>query len=158
MKGIMIKIGKLTDYAIAILAQMFMEGQGVSRSAHHLSKATGVPEPTVAKILKKLARKNLVSSVRGAAGGYKLLRGADQISVSEIITAMDGPIAIVSCVDGNEDPCKAQALCPVKGNWGRINQALQHVLEDIKLSQMTVSSCGKPYDFTLQPPPCKVTG
>jgi FeS assembly SUF system regulator len=141
----MIKLGKMTDYAIVVMVHLAKEG--ASSSAHQLAEKTGVPEPTVAKVLKILAKGHLVESTRGAAGGYKLSKAAGQISVAEIITVMDGPIAIVSCVDEQGEDCVAQALCPVKGSWNRVNDAIKGALEKVLLSEMTVSFCGKSHDF-----------
>lgn len=143
----MIKLGKLTDYAVVIAARLSKEGVGVSKSAHYLSEKTGIPEPTVAKVLKMLARGQIVQSVRGAAGGYHLARAADTITISEIVTVMDGPIAIVSCAEGSSEGCKAEAHCPVKGNWDPVNRALKAALEGVRLSDMTAISCGSAYDF-----------
>ncbi|MFH1158082.1 MAG: SUF system Fe-S cluster assembly regulator [Pseudomonadota bacterium] len=132
----MIKLGKLTDYAIVLMGQLAKEGIGTSRSAHYLSDKTGVPEPTVAKVLKKLANKSLIASVRGAAGGYKLSRGAEQISVAEIVTALDGPIAVVTCVKGNKGACAAKGGCPVRGNWDHLNRAITSALEGVSLASI----------------------
>jgi FeS assembly SUF system regulator len=136
----MIKLGKLTDYAIAVMGQLSKDEAG-SSSAHMLSEKTGVPEPTVAKVLKLLAKENLVVSIRGAAGGYKLSKPAGQISIAEIITALDGPIEIVACVDGGGNDCKASGSCPVKGNWDRVNDAIKGALAGIKLTEMVVPAC-----------------
>jgi FeS assembly SUF system regulator len=149
----MIKIGKLTDYAVVLMGQLSKEGEETSRSAHYLAEKTNVPEPTVAKILKLLAQENLVISVRGAAGGYRLSKAADQISISEIITAMDGPIAIVSCVDGEAGDCKISANCPVKGKWDRVNQSIRSALEAVKLTEMMSAPCCKSYGFVNDPQP-----
>lgn len=134
----MIKLGKLTDYAIVVMGQLSKEGAGSTCSAHYLANATGVPEPTVAKMLKALAKKDLVISVRGVAGGYKLARAAGQISVAEIITAMDGPILIAACVKGHADNCQLSDTCPVNGRWNPVNDTIRRALEAIKLPEMVV--------------------
>lgn len=132
----MIKLGKLTDYAIVIMGQLMREGEGASKSAHFLSAKTGVPEPTVAKVLKMLAHAALVDSSRGAAGGYRLSRGAADISIADIITAMDGPIAIVSCVEGSAETCKAEGSCHLKGRWDHVNSVIRAALEGVRLPDM----------------------
>ena len=143
----MIKLGKLTDYAIAVMGQLAQEGGETSRSAHYLADKTGVPEPTVAKVLKLLSKGNLVLSERGAAGGYKLLKPADQISVSEIIMALDGPILIVACADGQKETCEMWKTCPTKGNWNRVNQAIRSALDGIRMTEMLTASCARSHDF-----------
>lgn len=139
----MIKLGKLTDYAIAVMGQLAQENADASCSAHYLSGKTGVPEPTVAKVLKLLSKGGLVSSVRGAAGGYKLAKTADQVPIADIITTMDGPIAIVSCVDGQQEACEMWETCPTRGNWGHVNEAIKTALEGVKLTQMLTPACSK---------------
>ena len=136
----MIKLGKLTDYAVVLMVQLAKDGQDVSRSANTLAEKTGVPEPTVAKVLKLLAREKLIESARGAAGGYKIARAANDISVNEIVTAMEGPVAITACVDGNAGDCKSEMRCPVKGYWDPVNKAIRTALENVKLSDMGVTS------------------
>lgn len=130
----MLKIGKLTDYAIAVMVQLAKEG--VSRSAKHLSQKTGISEPTVAKVLKGLAKAKLVESERGVTGGYKMVLGIDEVTVGHIIEAMDGPIAIVSCVEVMEKTCGASATCPAKGKWNPVNEAIKAALFSVSLSDM----------------------
>ena len=145
----MIKLGKLTDYAIVVMVQLAKEG--ASRSAHQLSDKTGLPEPTVAKVLKTLLKEKLVMSARGAQGGYKLAKTAEELSVRNIIEALDGPIAIVACVDGTGDNCQAAGRCPTKGRWDPVNLAIRDALDSIRLSDMAADAqCGRSYDF-IQP-------
>lgn len=144
----MIKLGKLTDYAIVVMGQLAREGAENSRSAHYLSDKTGIPEPTVAKVLKVLSKGNLVTSERGAAGGYRLAKEPGRISVAEIITVLDGPIAIVACVEGSDEECRAAANCPMKGNWDKVNDAIKRALEGVMLTDMlSTGSCGRTHDF-----------
>lgn len=135
----MIKLGKMTDYAIAVMGQLALGDLESSYSAHHLAGKTGIPEPTVAKVLKLLSRGNLVTSQRGAAGGYKLVKLAAQVSIGEIITAMDGPISIVACVDGHKENCGMWGTCPTKGNWDRVNEAIKSALASVMLAEMMPS-------------------
>ena len=70
----------------------------------------------------------LVSSQRGARGGYRLARPLNDIPVSEVISVIDGPIALVACVDGSPAECESSSLCPVRGRWDPVNGALQEAL------------------------------
>lgn len=130
----MIKLGKLTDYAIVVMGQLLKEGRACS--AHYLSGKTGLPEPTVSKVLKSLAKKELLVSVRGVTGGYNLARDAAQISLAEIITAMDGPISVVSCMNGRVKSCRLQGTCPTKDRWSKVNKKIVQTLEETKLTEM----------------------
>ena len=91
----------------------------------------------MSKILKLLARRQLLISHRGAKGGYQLARPADGISVAQIIEAVEGPIAITECVDDTPGECVQEPVCPVRSNWNRINSAVRDALEQITLREMT---------------------
>ena len=134
----MLKLSRLTDYAVAALVRL-SAAEGVETSPG-IAAAIGVPEPTVAKVLKLLAGQGLVSSTRGARGGYRLGRPLASINVAEIITAIDGPIALTSCVEGATGMCESQTLCPVAGRWDPVNAAIRTALENITLADMAVSS------------------
>jgi FeS assembly SUF system regulator len=132
----MMRLGKLTDYAIALMVQMMGEGAGFAASASSLADKVGVPEPTVAKVLKKLARAGLLQSVRGAAGGYRLNVDPAHLSVCAVIEAIDGPIAVVSCVGKTDHACKAEMRCPAKERWQPINAAVRHALGNVRLADL----------------------
>jgi FeS assembly SUF system regulator len=134
----MIKIGKLTDYAIVLLSRLSQAG--AQCSAQELADKTGVPFPTVAKVLKILAREKMVVSERGALGGYRLTRPATSIVIGEVIEALEGPIAITSCVEGHSDACLSEQICPMRGKWTPLNKAVRQAFYDIKLSDM-IHSC-----------------
>ena len=107
----MLRLSKLTDYAVVVLVRL---GSGDAvQTAPGIARGTGVPEPTVAKVLKCMAGAGLVLSQRGARGGYRLARPLTDIPVAEVIVALDGPIAVTSCVDGGG--CDSGLLCPVRG-------------------------------------------
>jgi FeS assembly SUF system regulator len=138
----MIKLGKLTDYAIVVLTQLSKEGEGVARSAPQISSQTGIPEPTVAKVLKTLARGKLVESSRGASGGYRLMKRAADLSLCEIIEAVEGPIAIASCVTNADEHCGVQSRCPSRGKWDPVNRAIRSALAELTLADMAAPACG----------------
>ncbi|HEV7369123.1 SUF system Fe-S cluster assembly regulator [Arenibaculum sp.] len=133
----MIKLSKLTDYAVVVMAQMARADGGV-HTVTQLAENTGVPAPTVAKLLKILAPAGLMVSHRGAAGGYALSRSAERITVADIISALEGPISITSCVEGAEGGCGVERLCPMRGNWDRVNAAVRAALESVTLADMSV--------------------
>ena len=130
----MLKLSKLTDYAVVVLVRL-SEESGLQTSGG-IAASTGVPEPTVAKVLKIMATAGLVLSQRGARGGYRLARPLGVISVSEVIIAIDGPIALTACVEHSATVCDASSLCPVKGRWDTVNTAIQDALSAITLADM----------------------
>lgn len=134
----MLKLSRLADYAIVILVKLG-EQAGVVTSPT-LAAITGVPEPTVAKVLKVLSAHGFVLSQRGAKGGYRLARPLVDISVASVITAVDGKIALTACVDGGE--CDTGVSCGLCGSWDTINQAIRTTLEGISLESMrSKASC-----------------
>ncbi len=133
----MLRLNRLTDYAVVVMAQMAQRGDDV-RTAPQISEQTGVPRPTVAKILNALSHDCLVASQRGAAGGYTLSRPAQQITVAEIIHALEGPIALTACVDGTTGQCDVESLCPMRGNWDKVNSAIRGALSQVTLADMSL--------------------
>ncbi len=129
----MLRLSKLTDYAVAVLVRL--AGEQPLQTSTAIAASTGVPEPTVAKVLKALAGKGLVASQRGARGGYRLVRPLRTIAVAEVIEAIDGPIAITTCVDG-AGGCEAERLCPMRGRWDPVNTAVREALLGISLADM----------------------
>ncbi len=129
----MLKLSKLTDYAVVVLVRL-AGTEGVQTSPG-IAAATGIPEPTVAKVLKALASVDLVNSQRGARGGYRLNRPLSAIAVAEVISAIDGPIALTACVEGASG-CETGALCPMRGRWDPVNSAIRNALADITLADM----------------------
>ncbi|MGD1878538.1 MAG: SUF system Fe-S cluster assembly regulator [Kiloniellaceae bacterium] len=133
----MFRLNRLTDYAVVVMSQMALRG-GETRSAQQISDDTGVPLPTVAKLLNLLGRAKLVVSQRGASGGYTLGADPEEITVAQIIQAMEGPIAQTACVDGAADSCDSEAFGPMRGNWNKVNGAIRHALTSVSLADMMV--------------------
>ncbi|MCB8874999.1 SUF system Fe-S cluster assembly regulator [Acidisoma silvae] len=130
----MLKLSKLTDYAVVVLVRL---GDDFAlQTSGGIAAATGVPEPTVAKVLKIMTTAGLVCSQRGARGGYRLAKPLSAIPVADVITAIDGPIALTACVEHSPAICDSSALCPVKGRWDRVNSAILDALSGISLADM----------------------
>lgn len=135
----MIRIARLTDYGIVLLSRFASVGSGTVHSARELSSDTGIPLPTASKILKKLTRAGLLVSHRGTQGGYSLARAPEEISVSDIIGSLEGPIALTDCSGEADGSCEIEMTCPVRTNWQRITDAIREALEAIPLTEMTLS-------------------
>ncbi len=131
----MIRLSKLTDYAIIILRDFAAHPERLNRSARDIAQATHIPVPTVTKVMKKLAKEGLLNSTRGASGGYVLSRASNEINVAEIIEALEGPIAITEC-NASESLCDQEPNCPVRDHWHVINVAIQGALQGIPLARM----------------------
>lgn len=131
----MLRMTKQADYGIVLLTQM-STNRDRFHNAPELADEAHLPQPTVSKILKQLARNGLLESHRGVKGGYNLARNPAEISAAEIISALDGPIAITECIDDGPGECSQEAICPLRGNWQRINLAIREALEQISLEDL----------------------
>ena len=131
----MFRLSKLTDYAVVVLVRL-SRAEGVQTSPG-IALSTGIPEPTVAKVLKAMASRGMVTSQRGAKGGYRLTRSLSTIPVGDVIAAIDGPVTLTACVDGGG--CETQRLCPLHGRWDPVNEAIRIALAGITLSDMAAA-------------------
>lgn len=129
------KLPKLTDYAVVILAAMARRPEGL-HSTTGLAEGTGLAVPTVAKILKQLARSRLLTAQRGTRGGYGLARSASSITIADIVTALDGPVSLTACVDTSHQNCGVASRCAMHGQWNAINRAILDVLAGVTLQDM----------------------
>ena len=135
----MLRISKLTDYGTVVLAEL--AGADVARvvSAAELAAATGISVPTVSKLLKLLGRADIVTSTRGAGGGYRLARPAEAISAADIIDALEGPVSITEC-SAEDSSCDYEDVCNVGGAWQRVNKAIRAALDDLSLADLVTSN------------------
>ena len=145
----MIRITREADYGILLMTGLVQAG-GQPRSAAALARQCRLPLPMVGKILKTLARAGLLTSQRGAQGGYSLARPPTEISAADIIGALEGPLAITECSTEIHDGCARQEHCEVSNHWPRINQAIYTALQSISLEEM--SHPDPPRPVRLHPP------
>ena len=131
----MLRISKLTDYAILVMVEL-SETPSEVVNAQVLAGQTHLELPTVSKVLKLLAKAGLVRSFRGASGGYSIDRGAGNISVAEIIAAIEGPIAMTEC-SVEVGLCSQEQVCNLRSNWRRISSAVARAMESVTLAEMS---------------------
>lgn len=142
----MFKLSRMADYGVVVLSRM-ARAPGEVVTAVQLAERTGLPQPTVAKTLKLLSRGGLIASHRGAQGGYSLDRAPGEVTVTEIITALDGPVALTACVDGSDDNCAVESLCPISGHWQRVNEAVKGALDSVSLADLTAAQTEAAINF-----------
>lgn len=128
------RLSNLADYAVVTMSHAARHCGGGRVSATDLAGETGLPLPTVQKIVSKLTAAGLLRSVRGAGGGLQLARPAAAITVADIVEAVEGPIALTACVDGTE--CSVDHNCTVKPHWPLVNEALRGALAAIPLTRL----------------------
>ncbi len=130
----MLRMSRLTDYGTVVLAHL-ASNDSTCISAAEVAEASGLALPTVSKLLKSLAKAELVRSTRGAHGGYRLARLPQQISAAEVIDALEGPVSITECSASNSH-CDYEEHCNVGGAWQRVNIAIRRALDDISLADL----------------------
>jgi len=133
----MLRVSKLADYGIVIMCYIAADADRQPITARRLAAESELPLPTVAKILKALCRAGLLVSHRGGSGGYSLGRSKGKVSVADVISAIDGPIALIDCDLDTPRPCDIKAACPVGANWKIISRVLREALERLTLDSMT---------------------
>jgi len=130
----MLRLSKLTDYGTVILSYMARRPEAV-HSVAETASAVGMAPPTASKILKALAKRDLVQSRRGSKGGYVLSRSPAEISIAEIIDAMESPFGLTEC-GAAAGLCGKEDLCRIRGHWQHINQIVRSTLTQVTLSDM----------------------
>ena len=131
------RLTSLADYAVVMLAAAARHPAGARLSATALSAETGVPLPTAQKLMGRLAAAGLLSSARGTGGGFVLARGADGISLAEIIEAVEGPIAMTNCIEGASHECALEGSCRVKPHLNAANVAVRGALQNVSLASLS---------------------
>ncbi|MEA3277198.1 MAG: SUF system Fe-S cluster assembly regulator [Pseudomonadota bacterium] len=131
----MLTLSKLSDYAI-VLVSCLATLDAYTASARTLARATEIPLPTVVKLLKILATGGTLRSIQGRSGGYRLTRAPSEVPLTEIIEAVDGPIAVTECNRETGD-CRIQDRCLVHRHWVVINGAFRQALTGISLADLT---------------------
>ena len=130
----MLRVAKLTDYATLVMTVLATR-PGEVVSANELAEAAGIEVPTASKVLKPLAQAGMLEGIRGAGGGYRLARDARDISLADIVEAMEGPLAMTEC-STHDGHCGIEDSCGVRGNWQRINDVVADALRAISLHEM----------------------
>lgn len=131
----MIRLSKESDYGIVILTEIVSTPDRLLFSARELGEETGIPQPMVSKVLKILTRSGILNSQRGPKGGYSLADDPADISVFQVISALEGPVALMECIEHPGD-CRQERTCGVKEHWEVINRSVRNALEGISLAEM----------------------
>ena len=134
------RLTSLADYAVVIMAAAARHPAGTRLSAAALADETGVPLPTAQKLMGRLAGAGLLTSARGTGGGFSLERAADAISLADIVEAVEGPIAMVSCADDARNDCALDSGCRVKPHLVAVSGALRGALAGVSLAQLSGAS------------------
>ena len=131
------RLSSMADYAVVVMAAAARHCGGARVSAIQLAEETGLPAPTVQKLVSRLAGAGLLRSSRGFGGGLKLARPAAAITVADIVEAVEGPIALTSCVESGRHDCTLEGACTVRPHWSLVNDALRDALASVPLTRFT---------------------
>ena len=130
------RLTHLADYAVVMMTAAARRAPETRLSATELAEETGVPLPTAQKLMGKLASAGLLSSARGASGGFALARPAGEISLADIVEAVEGPIALTMCSDGTNHDCVLDAHCRVRPHMGVVGEAVRGALGAVRLTEL----------------------
>jgi FeS assembly SUF system regulator len=130
------RLSHLADYAVVLMTAAARRHAGARLSATELSEDTGVPLPTAQKLMGQLASHGLLRSVRGVGGGFSLSRAASEISLADIVEAVEGPIALTMCSDSQNHDCLLDAHCRVKPHMGVVGNAVRGALGAVSLTSL----------------------
>jgi FeS assembly SUF system regulator len=145
------RLSSLADYAVVMMSAAARHCGGIARlNATLLAEETGVPLPTVQKLVSRLSAAGLIESTRGTGGGFRLSRPPAMISLADIIEAVEGPIALTSCVDGATQDCCVGQTCKVKPHWNAVNGAVRGALAGVSLATLAAQAPIEP-PVTLDP-------
>ncbi|MCH8823906.1 MAG: Rrf2 family transcriptional regulator [Planctomycetes bacterium] len=135
----MLLITRKTDYALLALASLAnLEPQGTS--ARELSERLHLPLPVLRNILKQLARSGVLKSTRGTKGGYRLAKPPSEISLAELVEAIEGPLRLTRCCptpeNESEQECKLEETCIIQMNVRKVHARLMEFLGEVKLAEI----------------------
>ena len=130
------RLSNMADYAVVTMSAAARHCGGSRVSAAQLAEETGLPAPTVQKLVSRLTAAGLLRSSRGAGGGLKLARPAAAITLADIIEAVEGPIALTACVDHGKHNCGLESACAVRPHCGLVNQAMRGALAEVPLTRL----------------------
>lgn len=130
------RLSSLSDYAVVMMSAAARHCGHARVNAAELAVETGIPLPTVQKLVSKLSTAGLLRSVRGSGGGFKLARPAAAVTLADIIEAIEGPIALAACVEDGKHDCRLEGTCKVQPHWGAVNEAVRGALAGVSLTSL----------------------
>jgi len=130
------RLSSMADYAVVTMAAAARHCGGTRVSAGQLAEETGLPAPTVQKLVSRLTAAGLLRSSRGVGGGLRLARPAAAITLADIVEAVEGPIALTACVEQGRQDCSLEEGCMVRPHWPLVNETLRGALAGVSLTRL----------------------
>ena len=151
----------MADYAVVMMIAAARHCGGARVTAVQLAEETGLPAPSVQKLVSRLSAAGLLKSVRGAGGGFKLARPAAAITLADIVEAVEGPIALATCMETAREPgkadCALEAGCSLRPHWPLVNETLRGALAGVVLTQLAAPPIPPTTHPTSRPTPHPVS-
>jgi FeS assembly SUF system regulator len=129
-----LRISSMADYAVVIMTAAARHCGKERVCSGALAAETGLPVPTVQKLVSRLSAAGLLRSTRGVGGGLKLARPAAAITLADIVEAVEGPIAVTACVEQGRHDCTLEEVCGLRAHWPAVNDALRDALAGVPLT------------------------
>jgi FeS assembly SUF system regulator len=130
------RLSSMADYAVVVMAAASRHCGSARVSAGQLAEETGLPAPTVQKLVSRLSAAGLLRSTRGVGGGLKLARPPAAITLADIVEAVEGPIQLTACIEESRHDCTFEECCTVRPHWPVVSAAVRGALADVSLTQL----------------------
>lgn len=134
------KLSTKGRYGLRALIDLAVNSETESVSISSIATRQGISEAYLEQLMAKLKKAGLVISMRGAQGGYRLAKAANQISVGDVLRALEGNLDAVQCAGLSEEGCQGASLCVSKYVWQKINESITRTVDDIKLDTLVNES------------------
>ena len=134
------KLSTKGRYGLRALIDLAQYGEQEAVSIQSISARQQISDSYLEQLVRKLKKAGLVTSVRGAQGGYRLARPAEEISVGDVLRALEGSIEAVSCQEGENPSCVGKDLCVAGYVWQKVNKSIQETVDSIMISQLVEES------------------
>ena len=133
------RLSSLADYAVVMMSAAARHCGLAKMNATTLSGETGIPLPTAQKLTGRLSAAGLLETARGAGGGFRLARLAGEISLADIVEAVEGPIEMTTCLDAERHDCALEGNCRVRPHMHVVNGAVRGALAGVSLDSLARS-------------------
>src|ERR1700720_26649 len=131
----MLRLSKKADYALMAMKHLALQSDRGSSSAREIAEQYDIPIELMAKVLQRLVGRGLLASHQGTHGGYKLARVPAQISVADVIQAIDGPVTVTACTT-DDGRCDQYAKCNVRDPLWRVRERILAALGDCTIAEL----------------------
>lgn len=158
----MLRLSKKADYALIALSYMAAPGQRPTVTAREVAERHAIPVELLAKVLQRLVRARVLTSIQGIRGGYQLARTPAAISVAEVVEAIDGPLMLTACED-RSDSCEQYDKCSIRDPLHRIRERMAAALRACSVAELAVghlppAELGQPVPLQRAPLPARGHG